>query len=240
MTITLSTKNLVRYLLFTAVFVGVMSVALLVDARGIPTSLATVAPSHGVTVTVETLVTDENANNDQAMFEMDDVPDGLASWYGGYFHGRRTASGRRYDMHEMTAAHKSLPFGTLVQVENSTTGKMIMVEITDRGPFIRRRVIDLSYAAARELGVSVTPVELTALTPNTIRAFYADNDSTVLTIDADHNIIVRNSSALIRVNEGSTFSNAMREREENEDLIISTAERGLTFQRARASDIANN
>lgn len=240
MTVTLSTKNLVRILLFTAVFIGVMSVALMVDARGIPTTLAIAAPSHGVTVSVETLVSDENANNDQAMFEMEDVPDGLASWYGGYFHGRKTASGRRYDMHEMTAAHKSLPFGTLVLVENSTTGKTIMVEITDRGPFVRRRVIDLSFAAAQELGVSVTPVELTALTPNAIREFYANNDSTILTIDEDLNIVVRNSSALVRINDGSTFSNAMRDRQANEDLIIGTTERGLTFQRARTSDMANN
>mgnify|MGYP000302158419 CR=1 FL=1 len=240
MTLTLSTKNLVRWLLFTAVFVGVMSVALLVDARGIPEALPTIPPSHGATVTVESIVTEVSADNHQAMFEMDDVQGGLASWYGGQFHGRRTASGRRYDMHEMTAAHKSLPFGTLVQVENSTTGKVIMVEITDRGPFVRRRVIDLSYAAAQELGVSVTPVSLTALTPTAVREFYVDNDSTVLIIDADHYIQVRHTSSLIRMNEGVNFSNAMRAREANEELIISLSDRGLTFQRARASDLAKN
>ena len=246
MTITFSTKNLVRWLLFVAVFVGVMSIAPMVDARGIPTTPvhARDLPTptvHGVTVTVETLVADTTSNNDQAMFEMADVPDGLASCYGRPFHGRRTASGRRFDMNELTAAHRSLPFGSLVQVENSTTGKVIMVEITDRGPFIRRRVIDLSYAAARELGVSVTPVKLCALTPNEVRAFYIDNDSTLLVVDDELNVRVRPLSELTIVGELDPFTTAMREREANEDLIIRPAERNLNFQRARlASDIANN
>lgn len=78
---------------------------------------------------------------------------GIASWYGLKFHGRRTASGERYDMHEMTAAHPSLPFGTLVAVRNTRTGREAVVRINDRGPFARHRVIDLSYAAAREVGV---------------------------------------------------------------------------------------
>jgi rare lipoprotein A (peptidoglycan hydrolase) len=76
---------------------------------------------------------------------------GTASWYGPKFNGRRTASGERYDMHKLTAAHPSLPFGTLVQVTNLDNGKQVVVRINDRGPFGRRRVIDLSYAAAREL-----------------------------------------------------------------------------------------
>jgi rare lipoprotein A len=78
---------------------------------------------------------------------------GTASWYGPKFNGRRTANGERYDMHKLTAAHPSLPFGTLVQVTNLDNGKQVVVRINDRGPFGRRRVIDLSYAAARELGM---------------------------------------------------------------------------------------
>lgn len=236
MTITFSTKNLVRWFLFVAVFVGVMSIALIVDARDIPATT-----DHGITVTVETIVSEMTSNNDQAMFEMSDVPDGLASWYGKPFHGRRTASGRRYDMNDLTAAHKSLPFGTLVQVENSTTGKVIIVEITDRGPFIRRRVIDLSYAAARQLGVSVTPVKLCALTPNDVRAFYVDNDSTVLVVDDEHCVQIRSISELTITGDLDHFTTAMRERESNEDLVIRSAERVLHFQRAlRAADIADN
>jgi rare lipoprotein A len=78
---------------------------------------------------------------------------GLASWYGPRFHGRRTASGERYDMQAFTAAHKTLPFGTMVRVKNLASGQEVDVSITDRGPFRRGRVIDLSRAAADALGM---------------------------------------------------------------------------------------
>lgn len=78
---------------------------------------------------------------------------GKASWYGPRFHGRRTASGERYDMHAFTAAHKTLPFGTVVRVRSMVTGREVDVRITDRGPFGFGRVIDLSRAAAAELGM---------------------------------------------------------------------------------------
>lgn len=78
---------------------------------------------------------------------------GIASWYGSKFHGRRTACGERYNMHELTAAHPTLPFGTRVGVRNTRTGREVVVRINDRGPYARNRVIDLSYAAAREVGV---------------------------------------------------------------------------------------
>lgn len=78
---------------------------------------------------------------------------GKASWYGPRFHGRRTASGERYDMHAFTAAHKTLPFGTVVRVRSMITGREVDVRITDRGPFSFGRVIDLSRAAAAELGM---------------------------------------------------------------------------------------
>ena len=78
---------------------------------------------------------------------------GMASWYGERFHGRQTASGEVYDMHAMTAAHKTLPFGTIVRVTEVETRKTVVVRVTDRGPFVDGRVIDLSYAAARDLGM---------------------------------------------------------------------------------------
>lgn len=78
---------------------------------------------------------------------------GIASYYGGKFHGRRTASGERFDMHAMTAAHPALPFGTQVQVRRPKTGRSVTVRINDRGPFIKGRIIDLSYAAAKQLGM---------------------------------------------------------------------------------------
>lgn len=78
---------------------------------------------------------------------------GLASWYGPGFHGRLTANGERYDMHELTAAHKTLPFGTEVLVRNPRNGKEVVVRINDRGPFVAGRVIDLSKAAAQAVGI---------------------------------------------------------------------------------------
>ncbi|MFY9823813.1 MAG: septal ring lytic transglycosylase RlpA family protein [Thermoanaerobaculia bacterium] len=78
---------------------------------------------------------------------------GTASWYGPNFQGHRTASGERYDMHDKTAAHLSLPFGTQLAVRNIRTGREVMVRVNDRGPFSKRRIIDLSYAAAKEIGI---------------------------------------------------------------------------------------
>ncbi|RUT30428.1 septal ring lytic transglycosylase RlpA family protein [Arsenicitalea aurantiaca] len=77
---------------------------------------------------------------------------GGASWYGPGFHGKTAASGERFDQNAMTAAHKTLPFGTRVRVTDQRTGRSINVTINDRGPFIRGRIIDLSRAAATELG----------------------------------------------------------------------------------------
>jgi rare lipoprotein A len=88
---------------------------------------------------------------------------GGASWYGPRFHGRRTASGERYDMHDFTAAHRTLPFGTLVRVRSLVNGKEIDVRITDRGPFSHNRIIDVSRAAADELGMLTMGVKDVAL-----------------------------------------------------------------------------
>jgi len=77
---------------------------------------------------------------------------GVASWYGRDFHGKDTANGERYDMHALSAAHKTLPMPTLVRVTNLENGRAVVVRVNDRGPFVKSRLIDLSYAAARELG----------------------------------------------------------------------------------------
>ena len=77
---------------------------------------------------------------------------GTASYYGTGFHGRRTASGERFDMHAMTAAHPTLAFGTQVRVTTLDNGRRVVVRINDRGPFRKGRIIDVSRAAARELG----------------------------------------------------------------------------------------
>jgi rare lipoprotein A len=77
---------------------------------------------------------------------------GLASWYGSFHHGKLTASGERFDMHRMTAAHRTLPLGSVLLVENLQTGQAVWVRINDRGPYHHARELDLSYAAARAIG----------------------------------------------------------------------------------------
>jgi rare lipoprotein A len=94
------------------------------------------------------------------------VQQGLASWYGRDFHGRPTASGEIYDMYAPTAAHKTLPLGSYLRVTNLTNGRSMVVRVNDRGPFVKGRIVDLSYAAARELGMletGVAPVRIEAL-----------------------------------------------------------------------------
>jgi rare lipoprotein A len=91
---------------------------------------------------------------------------GMASWYGAPHHGRRTASGEVYDMHQLTAAHKTLPFGTRVLVINRDTSESAEVRVNDRGPFVAGRILDVSYAAARLLGAvgpGVIPVTVRIL-----------------------------------------------------------------------------
>jgi rare lipoprotein A (peptidoglycan hydrolase) len=90
---------------------------------------------------------------------------GPASWYGRYFHGRLTANGERFNMNARTAAHRSLPFGTLVRVTNTLNGMQTIVRINDRGPYVGDRIIDLSRAAARavkmeETGVAAVKLEV--------------------------------------------------------------------------------
>jgi rare lipoprotein A len=78
---------------------------------------------------------------------------GLASWYGRKFHGRRTSNGEIYNMYAMTAAHKTLPLGTFVRVHNLANNTSVDVRVNDRGPFVRGRIIDLSYTAAKRIGI---------------------------------------------------------------------------------------
>src|SRR4029077_902045 len=93
---------------------------------------------------------------------------GLASWYGNKFHGKRTSSGEKYNMYAMTAAHKTLPLPTYARVTNVQNGRSVVVRINDRGPFVANRLIDLSYTAAAKLDMlreGTTLVEVRALTP---------------------------------------------------------------------------
>ncbi len=77
---------------------------------------------------------------------------GKVSWYGKKFHGRKTASGEKFDMNDLTCAHRTLPFGTKILIENPKNGKSVVVKVNDRGPYAKGRVIDLSRGAAKKLG----------------------------------------------------------------------------------------
>jgi len=92
------------------------------------------------------------------------VQSGKASWYGPGFHGKRTASGETFNTNELTAAHRTLPFGTRVRVVNKRTGRSVVVRINDRGPYAHGRIIDLSRASAEAIGISgVGSVEMVQL-----------------------------------------------------------------------------
>jgi len=91
---------------------------------------------------------------------------GIACWYGKEYHGKPTANGEVYNMYSMTAAHRTLPFGTIVRVRDVKTGRTVDVRINNRGPFVRGRIIDLSYAAAVKMDMiekGLIPVEITIL-----------------------------------------------------------------------------
>src|SRR6185437_3925663 len=104
------------------------------------------------------------------------VEEGVASWYGEPFNGRRTSDGEIYDMNSATAAHRTLPFGAVVRVTNLQNGKQTEVRINDRGPFVANRIIDLSYAAARAIGMigpGTAPVRLEVISgPNPETGFF--------------------------------------------------------------------
>jgi rare lipoprotein A len=97
--------------------------------------------------------------------ETREVQQGIASWYGADFHGKQTSSGEVYDMYQLTCAHQTLPLGTMVMVTNLENGKSVELKVNDRGPFVKGRIIDVSYAAARMLdmhaqGTAMVKVEV--------------------------------------------------------------------------------
>jgi rare lipoprotein A len=110
------------------------------------------------------------AKNKPSQFSSKPYQVGNASWYGKSFHGRATASGEDFDMFEFTAAHRHLPLGTYVKVTDLRNGKWIIVRVNDRGPFVKGRIMDLSYSAARMLDfhAGVEKVRLDIVEPETV------------------------------------------------------------------------
>lgn len=211
-------RTTILILLFVIVFATIMSVSFLVEAHDMPNGEVALAAE------VEEVAAPDPVKIEQ--YDLHDVANGLASWYGGDFHGRRTASGRRYNMNELTAAHRTLPFGSLIRVVNERTGTAIIVEVTDRGPFIKKRVIDLSKAAAQKIGVSVTPVDLEGLTPEQIARFYDSTDSAFIGITSDMKVVVFPASTLNDHREADSYSKAVAELQEGEVVVVTVNEKG--------------
>jgi len=130
------------------------------------------------------------------------VLEGQASWYGPGFHGRLTANGERYNMHDLTAAHKSLPFGTELRVTLIETGASVVVRVNDRGPFVDDRIIDLSREAARRIGLlemGVGPVK-------------------ILILSAPPTAVAHSDKVYIQVGSYKEESSAIRQKKEGGDL----------------------
>lgn len=111
---------------------------------------------------------------------------GNASYYADRFHGRKMSNGEAYHRDSMTCAHRTLPFGTLLKVKNIKNGKEVVVEVTDRGPFTRKFMIDLSYAAAKKLDIikyGFMPVEVTIYTPTVVPYKLAEVETKVPLIE---------------------------------------------------------
>jgi len=139
--------------------------------------------------------------------EHDFTQEGEASWYGEEFHNRKTASGETFDMNDLTAAHKTLPFGTLAVVTNKVTGKSILVKINDRGPFVSKRIIDLSKRAASTLGGSLYKIQIEAFTPGSFALI--EEDGKVLVFTSEGEALNVNNSLTRDVETHTSFGIAM-------------------------------
>ncbi|MBN2399332.1 MAG: septal ring lytic transglycosylase RlpA family protein [Candidatus Aminicenantes bacterium] len=142
---------------------------------------------------------------------------GIASWYGDDFHGKRTANGEIYDMHKLTAAHQTLAFHTMVEVENLENGKKVLVRINDRGPFLKNRIIDLSLQAAQRLAMTAQGTAVVHLRVVRWRGAAKTAESTISTNDAV---------------EYCVQAGAFTVRENADDLLLTLAEifPGLQFK----------
>lgn len=132
--------------------------------------------------------------------------EGVASWYGGRFHGRKTASGEIYDEYGMTAAHKTVPLGTIAKVTRIDTGKYVMVKVNDRGPFVGGRIIDLSKRAAEELDMIGTGTARVRL------EFFKS--------DAKEEFFVQIGSYRDRINADEWIQKMMRKRNDLEYSVV--------------------
>ena len=171
--------------------------------------------------------------------KLGDTFNGIASWYGYDFHAERTANGEKYNMYDKTAAHKTLPMNTLVNVHNKDNGKSVVVRINDRGPFVEGRVLDMTLVAARQLGIEKSGIANVKLTVVGVYGknynevnndnINSQNNSTYNNIDTQNNTIYNNINSypvegkyLLQVGAFRNINTAQNEKMRLEsDLIVS-------------------
>lgn len=160
---------------------------------------------------------------------------GVASWYGKKFHGRKTSNGEIYDMYALSAAHKTLPLGVYVKVTHLETGRQLTVRVNDRGPFVAGRIIDLSYAAAQQLGIvqsGTAPVKLEALG-------YKENDHGQVVYrapaDYDSGSFAVQIGAFGQADNAYQLARTMRARY-GRATVVKVTVNGTTFYRVRVGD----
>jgi rare lipoprotein A len=140
------------------------------------------------------------------------MEEGTASWYGPGFHGRKTASGERFNTNDLTAAHKSLPFNTLLRVTNLENGRYTIVRVNDRGPYARGRIIDLSYAAKNEIGMSgLAKVRIEIVKPDDKQE---TEDYSVLTLFED--AITKTSKVFIELKDKKGYVSSLKIKPDDE------------------------
>lgn len=172
------------------------------------------------------------------------VERGIASWYGTKFHGRKTSSGEPYDMFAMTAAHKTLPLPTYVRVTNLENGKTVIVKVNDRGPFAKGRIIDLSYVAAKKLGIAGTTgtayVEIQTVQPEPPRPVQARKPAIIQTAQAS------SQQMYVQIGAFSSRENAERLRDNLSQLAPSSIQiepgriQNRTIYRVRIGPLTNS
>lgn len=136
---------------------------------------------------------------------------GKASWYGGSFHTRKTACGERFNMNAYTAAHRKLPFGSIVRITDLSTGKKVLVCINDRGPFMKSKILDLSQGAAKDLGGNLTKVSVDAYIPEKVNAFdeYAQSRQ-LLAFSQSYQPMLLDRAACTMIDSCKDFSSAIK------------------------------
>lgn len=172
-----------------------------------------------------------------------DSQEGMASWYGKEFDGRPTASGERFDMNALTAAHRTLPLGTTVRVTNLENGRETVLKVNDRGPFVKGRVLDCSYGAAKELGFAgagLARVRIDVIEKAKERPRHAPPPGEVLVGGSDAGRPILDGTFTVQVGAFAVQANAVKLRDKLQNQFGDAyAIRFREFWRVRAGHLAN-